>query len=82
MPPKQPEVMLRRKRFGKGKSGGTPAWGFDLDLMGELGYQPCSDEEWNAFLLSPDQGDPRKGPFYIIIDGIEEQEREKQRAMR
>lgn len=76
-----PKGKKLRKRFGKG-GGGTPAWGFALDLMGELGYQPCTDEEWNEFLLSPDQGDPRKGPFYTIIDEIMAEERKIAREAR
>jgi hypothetical protein len=70
-----------KKRFRQGGSGGTPAWGFDLDKMGELGYLPCSDEEVQDYLLDANQGDPRKGPFFAIVDAIEGREEEYRKAV-
>ena len=72
-----------KRRFGKkGSKTMKAAWGFDLDLH-PLGYQMVSDEEWEAAKIPADQvtaddagvifedGDPRKGPMYGIVEGVE-----------
>lgn len=69
------------KRFGPGAASSL-AWGFDLDKMPELGYRPCTDEEWEDYMGNPDAGDPRKGPFYFIVNLIVENERKQRQAAR
>jgi hypothetical protein len=43
----------------------------------ELGRLNCSDEECQNYLLHPDGGDPRKGPFYTIVHRQEEIEKKR-----
>lgn len=73
-----------RKRFGPaGKTSVAPAWGILLDHH-PLGYQAVSDAEFESALtgqrtlaeLGPgmvpvfQDGDPRRGPLYAIVDGV------------
>ncbi len=69
-----------RQRF----NGLTRAcWGFNLDEM-EMGYQPCSDDAVNEWFVRQDDnsGDPRKGPFYEIVQWLEEKKRDHEQAIR
>jgi hypothetical protein len=53
------------------------AWGVRLDLH-PLGYQPASDAEYEQYLLRKDEeGDPRKGSLYGIVDALLDIERAK-----
>ncbi len=57
-----------KKRFGA--SGATAhCWAILLDEH-HLGYQPSSDEAWTQFLTRPDEGDPRTGDLYTIVDEL------------
>lgn len=66
-----------KARFTKGKSGGTAAWGIDVDKH-PLGTIPCSDEEHSAYLLKPGEGDPRKGPLFEIVDWLKDGQKEEE----
>lgn len=71
-----------RQRFGPEGSRGpaAPCWGIYLDRH-PLGYQPCTDEEHEEFLLSEKEGgeggDPREGPLYAIIRELEKDARDR-----
>ena len=68
-------------RFGpQGDMSQTKCWGFDLDKMGEMGRRVCSDEAYQNYLLHPEDGDPREGPFYTIVHRLEEIEKKRSRC--
>ena len=71
------------KPFGpKGEKVTIKCWGFDLDKMGEMGRQDCSDEAYQEYLLHPNkESDPRLGPFYAIVKGVEKAEEEWRKAV-
>lgn len=61
-----------RKRFNLGASGAPPlpCWGIKLDEHPQ-GYQPCTDEEHDRWLMADrDEGDPRLGELYLIVDAV------------
>lgn len=66
-----------KKRFGQGGEV-THCWGVKVDLH-PLGYQgPVPDEAHEHYLLHPEEGDPRKGPLYVIVHALEAKERAAQ----
>ncbi len=70
------------KRFIFGDSRATTkCWGIEVDKH-PLGYQPVSDEQYDAMLFKAHEGDPRKGDLFVIVDAIlkMEKDREKQQA--
>ena len=70
------------KRFGKpGQTSVAPAWGINADKH-KLGYQRCSEEDISYFLVHQEEGDPRKGPLYALIHGVENKQREWTREAR
>ncbi|HWY29716.1 MAG TPA: hypothetical protein VNX46_03115, partial [Candidatus Acidoferrum sp.] len=85
---KSPPGEKLRKRFGpKGNMTTMPAWGFHLDLH-PLGLQDVSDEAYQKALSerSPTiedigpifkDGDPRKGPLFEIVHGVEKYEQKQ-----
>ena len=69
----QPEGKKLYTRFG-GTGAVSLAWGIIADKH-PLGYREVSDEEYEKFLLAPENGDPRKGPLYHLIEGVLEAQR-------
>jgi hypothetical protein len=60
-----------KKRFGKSAAGGTHAWGIEIDKH-PLGFQSgVTAEEFQAYINDRESGDPRQGPLYAIIHGLE-----------
>jgi hypothetical protein len=73
-----------RQRFSSGGIGGIPCWGVDVNKH-PMGYQAVSDEALREALddslvqsaqLPPvfKDGDPRKGPLFLIIEDLERKE--------
>lgn len=73
-----------RVRFEDSGPGGITAWGIEVDKH-PLGYQAVSDEDADQ-LLTPravtddDPGDPRQGPLYAIVLGVEQRKRAHEQA--
>lgn len=67
-----------------GSSSIAKAWGIRIDDLRPLGYQPVSNEAWEAFLMNRGTGeyteDPRKGDMFAIVDALRAKELEKQRG--
>jgi len=58
------------KRFDFGRAASvTFAWGIDIDTH-PLGYQPVTDEAYQRFRNNPEDGDPRRGPLFTIIQDV------------
>lgn len=67
-----------RRRFARGTAGGVQAWGVEVDLH-PLGSQPISDAEYVEYnrlkFAHTDQGDPRKGLLFELVDWLEAKEK-------
>lgn len=77
------EIRMRLGQDGE-RGPAIACWGIDLDKH-SMGYQLCSDEEHEKFLIprqptDPEPVDPREGPLFAIIYGIQKKEREEAQA--
>ncbi len=59
------------KRFRRGGTGGTTAWGILADKH-PLGFQEgVTDEQFQAYLKDRESADPRQGPLYTLIQEVD-----------
>lgn len=49
-------------------------WGINLDKH-PLGYRPISDEEYQQFKADEEDGDPRKGPLYELVEKLDNRDK-------
>jgi len=83
--PEDPKNPIKRRFGKKGLKTTKSAWGIDVDIH-PMGKQPVTAEVLQA-ALKPDNekkmdefgqvfrdGDPRRGPLFTIIEGVEKYE--------
>lgn len=76
---KEPSWIMGRptKRF---RGVGTrKCWGFEIDAH-PMGSRVVSNEEYNHYLLNVEEGDPRKGELFSLIEKLLEEKSNEERA--
>ncbi len=64
---------IHKRHFSRGAKCDT-AWGFNLDLLPDLGYCPTADDDpaLMKYVAEEDPGDPRMGPLFAIVEALKE----------